>query len=280
MSNYYGGWPPGHYYSPIVDPHDPHAMRAGHGRLSAPPPMGIDLNLSDMQELLRRLAVHHRLWDFPQYAHQSHRYYWDNPFFGCHDASIYFGMLLKSRPRRVVEIGTGFSSGLLLDVRERFLDGDVYLTFIDPSFERFRGLADVSALSAVRLLECQVQDTPFDVFRQLEAGDILFIDSSHVLKTGSDVNYCLFEVLPRLAPGVLIHVHDILYPFEYPESWIVDERRSWNEAYALRAFLQYNSAFEIVYWNNFVYHKSGDLLRELIPLCMENEGGSIWLRRR
>jgi len=117
------------------------------------------------------------------------------------------------------------------------------------------------------------------VFEQLDENDIFFLDSSHVSKTGSDVNYLIFEILPALKPGVLVHIHDILYPFEYPEEWVLKERRSWNESYLLRAFLQYNSAFEIVYWNNFVWHRMHEELGGLMPLCLENEGGSIWLRR-
>ena len=98
-------------------------------------------------------------------------------------------------------------------------------------------------------------------------------------RTGSDVNYLIFEILPALKPGVLVHIHDILYPFEYPEEWVLKEKRSWNESYLLRAFLQYNSAFEIVYWNNFAWHQMHEDLGRLMPLCLENEGGSIWLRR-
>jgi len=90
----------------------------------------------------------------------------------------------------------------------------------------------------------------------------------------------LFEILPRLRAGVLIHIHDILYPFEYLKEWVIDDRRSWNEAYLVRAFLQYNDTFEILYWNNFVYHRLSNDLLEAMPLCRENEGGSLWLRKR
>jgi predicted O-methyltransferase YrrM len=276
-------YPPGHYYSPAVDPADAYAMRAVRERVSAPVPPGVSVDLERMQALLRRFAVHHRLWPFVPHQGPGYRFYYENPFFGCHDGSVYFSMLLEYRPRRVIEIGAGFSSCLLLDTRERFLSGDIDITLIDPSFDRLDQLTDASRLSPsperVRLLECPLQDVPGHVFDQLGVNDILFIDSSHVAKTGSDVNCCLFEILPRLAPGVLIHVHDILYPFEYPESWIVDDKRSWNEAYIMHAFLQYNDAFEILYWNNVIYHRSRELLQSLMPLCLENEGGSLWLRK-
>lgn len=189
-----------------------------------------------MQATLRRFAVHHEFWPFGPHKGTVHRFYHDNPFFGCHDASVYFSVLLEYRPRRVVEVGAGFSSCLLLDTREEFLKGAVDLTLIDPSFERLNELADAAGIAGVRLLECQIQEAPIDLFEQLGANDILFIDSSHVAKTGSDVNYYLFEILPRLSSGVIIHIHDILYPFEYPEAWVIDDQRSWNEAYAVRAF--------------------------------------------
>jgi hypothetical protein len=188
-------------------------------------------------------------------------------------------MLLEFRPRRVIEVGCGYSSCLMLDTNERFFNGSLDLTLIDPALGELRSLFGERGAGAARLLSDRVQNVPPEVFERLEANDILFMDSSHVSKTGSDVNYLLFQILPVLKPGVLVHVHDILYPFEYPEEWVLKDKRSWNEAYALHAFLQYNSAFEIVYWNNFVWHRLRENLAALMPLCLENEGGSIWLRR-
>jgi hypothetical protein len=96
---------------------------------------------------------------------------------------------------------------------------------------------------------------------------------------GSDVNYLVFEVLPRVQPGVLVHIHDIYWPFEYPAEWVL-EGRSWNEGYLLRAFLQYNEAFDILLFNNYLGHRHGDFMREVMPLFMKNDGGSLWLQRR
>jgi hypothetical protein len=117
-----------------------------------------------------------------------------------------------------------------------------------------------------------------DPFLALERNDILFIDSSHVVKIGSDVNFLLGEVLPRLRPGVYVHVHDIFYPFEYPEAWIA-EGRVWGEAYALKAFLTFNATFEIVLFNTYLERFHREIFEREMPLCLRNEGGSIWLRR-
>jgi hypothetical protein len=272
------GYPPGHFYSPVVDLGDPHAAEAVEGRIRAPWPAGVAIDVERMTSLMKRLAEQHRHFPFPRHRDRNFRFCFDNPFFGCHDASILFSMLLEFKPRRVVEVGCGHSSCLLLDTNERFFSGSLDLTLIDPSLGELRRLFGERGTGAARLFGDRVQNVPLEVFENLEENDILFIDSSHVSKTGSDVNYFLFQVLPILRPGVLVHIHDIFYPFEYLEDWVLKEKRSWNEAYALHAFLQYNSAFEIVYWNNFAWHRLREDLARLMPLCMENEGGSIWIR--
>jgi hypothetical protein len=121
-----------------------------------------------------------------------------------------------------------------------------------------------------------VEEFEFDVLME---SDVLFVDSSHVVKVGSDVLDLFFRILPRLKSGVYIHFHDIFHPFEYPKEWIINGK-AWNEAYLLRAFLQYNDSFEIVFFNTFLeFFHPGRFHRDM-PLCMKNPGGSIWLRKR
>jgi hypothetical protein len=260
----------------VVGVDDAHAIRAVRERLSAAPPAGVAFDPDAIRATMRRLAAHHGLFPFRKDHDGVNRFYYDNPFFGCHDASVYFSMLLEFRPKRVVEIGSGFSSRLLLDTNERFFGGGIGVTLIDPSLA---ALDDLRPAADTRMLSCPVQDAPVELFDRLEANDILFVDSSHVGKTGSDVNYYLFQILPRLKPGVIIHIHDMFWPFEYLAEWVLSDRRSWNEAYLVHAFLQYNSAFEILYWNNYAFHFLGAELREAMPLCMGNEGGSLWLSK-
>jgi hypothetical protein len=130
----------------------------------------------------------------------------------------------------------------------------------------------------VRIVPEPIQNVDLAMFEELAANDILFVDSTHVSKTGSDVNRIFFEILPALASGVYIHFHDIFYPFEYPMDWVY-EGRAWNEAYMLRTFLQYNQAFEIVCFNTFLERFFRDFFVEHMPLCLKNTGGSIWLRK-
>ncbi|MGQ0431989.1 MAG: class I SAM-dependent methyltransferase, partial [Microthrixaceae bacterium] len=123
-----------------------------------------------------------------------------------------------------------------------------------------------------------VQEVDLSVFRELEAGDILFLDTSHVSRFGSDVNDLFVRVIPSVAPGVLIHIHDIFWPFDFPLEWL-EEGRAWNEAYVLRSFLQFNDSFEILLWNDWLATHHRELIAAELPRMLEAPGGSIWLRR-
>lgn len=118
-----------------------------------------------------------------------------------------------------------------------------------------------------------------DVFLTLEENDFLFIDSSHVGKIGSDVLFELFEILPRLREGVIVHFHDVFYPFEYPRGWLETNHWAWNEDYFLRAFLQNNSVWDILFFNNYIGMTFPEMLRKWMPLYLKNIGGSLWLRK-
>jgi len=173
----------------------------------------------------------------------------------------------------------------MLDFDEHCPDSNIEFTFVEPNPTRLRGLLSERDLQRCTLEVGPVQGCRSDVFDMLEENDCVFIDSSHVAKTGSDVVYLVFDVLPRLAAGVLVHVHDILWPFEYPRAWI-EAGRAYNEAYMIRAFLQYNAAFEVLYFNSFMAKAHAPLLRATMPDVLrlpsspETEGNSsLWLRR-
>ena len=205
------------------------------------------------------------------------RYRYDNPHYTYSDAIFYYSVLRHFRPHRLIEVGSGHSSALALDVNERFLDNQCTMTFIEPFPSLLRSLTADSDLRG-RLLVKRLQAIPLELFGELSSGDVLFIDSTHVSRAGSDVNYLLFDVLPALAPGVLVHFHDIFYPFEYPSEWI-REGRSWNESYALRAFLQFNRAFRVVLVNTYRERFHCDCFAEHMPLCLQRPfpTGSIWI---
>jgi hypothetical protein len=272
------GFPAGHFYSPIPDFDD---VRRRSGRLFGPSPRtlpAIDLREEAQLALLEPFARYHREQPFTD-ERGPRRYGFANEAFGPGDALTLHFLLRHLRPRRVVEVGSGWSSGVMLDTDELFLGGGTELTFIEPYPQTLRQVARPADLGRARLVERPVQDVPLDVFLALQAGDVLFIDSTHVSKIGSDVNFLLFEVLPALRPGVLVHVHDIAYPFEYPQEWVLGEGRAWNEAYLLRAFLQFNPTFEIVFWGSFLAQFHRERLLQQLPIWSRNAGASLWLRR-
>jgi hypothetical protein len=206
------------------------------------------------------------------------RYAFDNTNYSWGDGSMLYAILRHQRPRRVIEIGSGWSSACTLDTVEQYLQGNCELTFIDPHPELLFGLIG-GAATQIRILKSPVQKVPLSIFNELRAGDILFIDSTHVLRTGGDVCFELFEILPRLAPGVLVHFHDMFWPFEYPRSWVIDENRSWNELYAVRAFLSYNAEWQIIMFNDYLAKLERPLIEKTYPEFMRNSGGALWLRR-
>ena len=214
---------------------------------------GIRLRADEQKKLLDELATYYEEFDWSEKPGIGRRFYVPNIFFEIGDAIILYAMLRRFRPKQVIEVGSGFSSALMLDTNDLFLGGGVHFTFIEPNAERLCSLLTSEDRGRVQLLEKPVQQVAAQVFSSLEVDDVLFIDSSHVAKVGSDVNYLFFKILPLLQSGVLIHIHDIMWPFEYPLEWII-EGRSWNEAYILRAFLQVPmrrliSSFLTVIWD-------------------------------
>ncbi len=271
-------FPPGHFYSPVGDP----VWLAEHARplASANPATlaGIDLRVDAQLERLGALAPFIAEIPFGDEPMGGLRYGFANDQYGHDDASLLYGMLRLLRPARYVEVGSGWSSALALDVNATCFGQTMSLTFIEPFPDRLEARLRPEDLDAVTLHRCGVQDIDLDVFAALEPGDICFIDSTHVAKAGSDVNLLVFEVLPRIAAGVYVHLHDIAWPFEYPEEWL-REGRNWNEAYLLRAYLAENPHYQIELWNSFLMRNWPEALLAAAPLSARNAGASLWLRR-
>jgi predicted O-methyltransferase YrrM len=273
---------PGHFYSPICHPADLAAHYTDpaktEGRVDLP---GIDLNEAGQRALWQQWRS--LLAEFP-YQHPGQqpglRYRTDNPAYGIGDATILYAMLRHFQPKRMIEVGSGFSSACALDTNERYLGNAVQMSFIEPYPDLLKSMLKPGDLERITIIPSKIQDVPLTTFDHLDAGDILFIDSTHIVKTGSDVVHELFHVLPRLKPGVVVHFHDVHYPFEYPAEWVVDRNYSWNEVYALRAFLMHNSAFEILFFNDAFCRLSRDLVHRDSPGMLANPGGGLWLRRK
>ncbi|BBK32400.1 hypothetical protein STHU_30340 [Allostella humosa] len=272
--------PPGHFYSPVVDPASV-VERIRTVRTTAPERLpDIDMDPARLEGVWRGLLPYLETTPFREAAHAGARYHYRNSAFGFGDAAILRAMILAAEPRRIIEVGSGYSSACMLDTALGESPRPAQLTCIEPYPELLRSLLRPGDEKHLSILPLPIQQVPLETFDVLEDSDILFIDSTHVSKTGSDVNHELFEILPRLKPGVIVHFHDIFYPFEYPHSWVVEENRSWNEIYALRAFLAYNRRFEILFFNDYFLLKQRALIEATFPSFLINTGGSLWLRVR
>ena len=272
-------WSPGHFYSPAVSRNEAAADRE---RILAPRDLlGIELRDNKQLELLAQLVPFMKTIPFPEDKTSPYRYHYVNPSYGYGDAIVYWAMLHRFRPRQIIEVGSGYSSALALDTID-ILDLPTVCTFVDP-YPAVAEAATAPLTHPHRILPKRIQDIDTKEVEALEANDFLFIDSSHVLKAGSDVHFELTELLPRLKPGVLVHFHDTFRNFEYPEDWIIRQNHSWNELYGLHLFLMYNTAFQIEYFNHHIakqYPSTFEAaLPELSSRILLNPGGGLWIRR-
>jgi hypothetical protein len=270
----------GHFYSPIPSSDDIESrliqlQRMGVPRLLPEIDLGVERQLAFLDKI--KEAIGSEIL-FPEQRTDDFRYYFENTQYGYNDAITLHGILRSLRPKRLIEVGSGFSSALVIDTNERYLEGTLSCTFIEPFTERLDALLRDSDRQHYQIFKSKVQNVDSGVFASLEANDILFIDSSHVAKYGSDLEYLLREVLPLLAPGVFIHFHDIFYPFEYPEPWIRGGH-FWNECYMLRAFLANNASYRIELFTDYIAHFYRDHLEAVSPLCLKNTGANLWLSK-
>ncbi len=272
-----GAYPAGHYYSPIPSKDD--VNQGIKGKMSHQIVPDIDLSRNEQLMLIDEFSEFYRDLPFTEKQGEgSRRYYYDQKWFCYSDAIMLYCMIRKFGPKRIVEVGSGYSSAVMLDTLESLNREDYGITFIEPYPDRLHSMVDVQNESRVSLLESGVQNVDIDLFKALDKGDLLFIDSSHVVKYGSDVHFLVFEVLPVLKSGVIVHFHDIFWPFEYPAGWL-SEGRYWNECYFLRAFLSGNSNWKILFFNDYVNKEFPEIIRTRMPLCQRNFGGSIYLQK-
>lgn len=265
---------PVHFYQPLPDTRTlPDELWRRRSAMA-----GIDLNEAAQLELLQQV--------FPQFREEydqfpaaptgnPHEFHFNNGAFDGTDALVFYCMVRHFRPRRIIEVGCGFSSCVAALAATR--NGDTELICIEPypppSLAKLPGLTE--------LIAKPVQEVGLEVFSQLKANDILFIDSSHVVKCGSDVNYLYLDVLPRLQPGVLVHSHDIFLPMEMPRYLMTDYGFFWNEQYLLQAFLACNAEFEVLFANAWMGAEHQQEMCETFPKAQPFwGGGSFWLRRR
>jgi len=210
-----------------------------------------------------------------------YRYYMNNGSFGSVDAEIYYCMIRYFRPNKIIEIGAGNSTylaaqALLRNKEEYGIEGDLIAIEPYPDEVLKRGFPGLTELKITKL-----QDIDLSMFKKLKENDILFIDSSHILKIESDVKYEYLEILPRLNKGTLVHIHDIFLPAEYPKKWIMKNYRFWNEQYLLQAFLAFNEAFDVLWGGNIMNISYSEKLEAAFKSYKKGKSrpGSFWIQK-
>lgn len=264
-----------HYYEPFFDPSD-FSKSLDEDR----PLPGIDLRETEQLALLGKLNYRKELLEIPRDDVGERCFYYNNDFFAPGDAEFLYAMIRYYRPRRIIEVGSGNSTLMMLDaLKANQLDCNGYecsLACIEPYESLWLEEHGVSVLRK------RVEEIDLETFSSLESGDILFIDSSHVIKPQGDVLYLYLQVLPLLKSGVFVHIHDVMTPKDYFHTWVVDKLQLWNEQYILEAFLTLNNNFAVIAALNYLKHHHFDRLAEVCPVLAENsasEPGSFWLRR-
>lgn len=264
---------PNHFYWPIPDTKD--VLRYDFDKKFTLD--GIKIDDSRMQELLKKLA---------QYKSEYSTIHTDSAYTSNGDGAVLYSMVREFKPKKILEVGSGFSTCIAWAALQRNKTEDGKsgsIIAIEPYPKPvLKSLVSKSG-SDVTLLQTRVEETETQLFDNLTSGDILFIDSSHVIKIGNDVHYLFLSVLPKVPPGIIIHFHDIRFPYDYPKRWVLKAKKFWSEQYLLQMFLAFNDTFEILFASNYMYDKYPELMVDsLVGLNNEGDGwpGSFWIRRK
>ena len=271
---------PSHFYEPVPDTRTlREALWQRHSELP-----GIDMNEQGQFDLLDRFVGQFR-YEYEglprDKTHVPYQYYSRNHRFSSVDGEILYCMIRHFKPRIIFEVGSGYSTYLAAQasLRNKQVEGAACELVACEPYPNAVIRAGFPGLT--RLLPKAIQDVPYSELERLDENDILFIDSSHVLKIGSDVQYEYLEVLPRLRKGVIVHIHDIFLPAEYPRTWVKHYFRFWNEQYLLQAFLAFNQSFEVLWAGSYMHLKSPDRLTRAFSSYDRrlHWPGSFWIRK-
>ena len=262
-----------HYYEPQFNFRQLRRSLSEERRLP-----GIDMNVDEQLQLLAKFSFASELAETPFEKPVPLDFYLDNPSFGSGDAEYWYQLIRTVRPRRIIEIGSGYSTLIAMKaIRRNQMDDSEYRcdhVCVEPY--EMPWLED----TGVHVVRQKVEDLDPGFFADLSRNDILFIDSSHVLRPQGDVLFEFLEILPTLQIGVIVHVHDVFTPRDYPPSWLLEENRFWNEQYLLEAFLTHNDSWKILGALNYLRHNHFESLRLAAPfLTADREPGSFYMIR-
>lgn len=246
--------------------------------------VGINMNETRQLELLLAFSKFKEEYDNFRKMSVPYQYCTDNKQFGTVDGEVLYSMIRHFKPNRILEVGSGYSTLLsasaILKNKEEDKGYSGRLIAVEPYPNEIL-TAGVPGLS--KLIQTCVQNIPLSDFSMLDEGDILFIDSSHVLKIGGDVQYLYLEVLPRLKKGVIVHFHDIFLPTEYPMDWVLKLHLFWTEQYLLQAFLMFNDSFQVLWASSYMHLRHPSLLEVNFSSYRRCEirwpPGSFWIQK-
>jgi len=265
-----------HYYHPLINPNKHNLKSLRDERIIG----GLDLNINKQKEIILSFNYVDELLKFPPKKSNGNEYYYHNDSFGSGDSEYLYNIIRKFKPNRIIEVGSGFSTKMMLNSINKNKDEDsnynCELTCIEPfEYKQIEGLP-------ITLLKEKVESLDIKIFKELKNNDILFIDSSHIIRPQGDVLFEIQQILPELNPGVLIHFHDIFTPRDYLDEWIYKEHLLWNEQYLLESFLSCNDRFEVIGSLNYLKHNYWELLSSKCPILSReknSEPGSFWIRK-
>ena len=267
-----------HYYQPLIKPKAHLKVTLRQDR-NLP---GIDFNVKTQLEVLESFHFRQELLAYPiESKNDPLLFHYNNGSFASGDAEYLYSAIRHFKPSRIVEIGSGHSTLIAIEaIKKNKADDPGYSsdhTCIEPYEQPW--LERTSA----KIIRKKVEDIDINFFQSLTKNDILFIDSSHIIRPQGDVLFEFQNILPMLNAGVLVHVHDIFTPKDYLDSWVFKDHKLWNEQYLLEAFLTLNPHYEIIGALNFLLHHHRELVESKFPILAQQkyrEPGSFWMRRK
>ena len=262
-----------HYYEPQFDYRDLNPSFCNDRNLQ-----GIDWNVPGQLEALARFRFAEEIADIPEEKPSTRDYYLNNGQFGWGDAEVWYQVIRTFKPKRIIEIGSGYSTLLAIRATKKNQETDPAYRCQHICVEPYeRKWLEETGVTVVRK---RVEELPSSFFSQLEERDILFIDSSHVIRPQGDVLFEYLELLPSLNKGVIVHLHDIFSPKNYPKEWLQDMVRFWNEQYLLEAFLTHNKSWEVLAALNYLHNHHYECLESVAPfMTPERRPGSFYIRK-
>ncbi len=262
-----------HYYEPLFDKRNLYKPLSEKRQLP-----GIDWNTSAQIKILDKFQFNNEFENIPDNYINDLSFNFNNGAFGPGDAEYWYNLIRLIKPNKIIEIGSGHSTKIAqMAIKKNIVQSNKYsCTHICIEPYEMPWLEELN----IEIIREKVEHVDKSIFNRLENNDILFIDSSHIIRPQGDVLFVYLELLPTLNPGVIVHIHDTFSPRDYPEKWVIDEVRFWNEQYLLEAFLTSNSNWEIIGALNFLHHKKYSKLKNKCPrLTPENEPGSFYIRK-